>query len=86
MRIKAKLRSIGTSKGIIIPAEKLGHYNVGDWIDIIMPELENNSEISTPTLAPKNSPCSDSCVIKPKKFNTAWCDKHSGYKGSCGCI
>ncbi len=52
MRIKAKLRSIGTSKGIIIPAEMLGHYNVGDFIeiDVLVQEVP---EVKEPKEEPK---------------------------------
>jgi hypothetical protein len=70
---RAKLRKIGTSFGIIIPRNLIEHYNVGEEIDIIMPEKSGSLEIP---------------IVKEKEesFNTEWCTKHTGsMKGTCGC-
>ena len=48
MKIKAKLRSIGTSQGIIIPKKLLGTYKKGDMIPINIitkEEIQNKQDL-----------------------------------------
>lgn len=42
MAIKAKIRKIGTSMGIIIPRERLGELGVREGDTIIIPRIEKN--------------------------------------------
>ena len=96
MIFKAKLRKIGNSLGVIIPANVITSYKEGDDIElnVITSKDKVNDNVITSVKDKGNVITSDdkkendvitSKPIKKKKFNDYWCDKHNVYKISCGC-
>ncbi len=81
MIFKAKLRIIGNSQGIYIPKEVITGYNIGDEIELEVITKRGKGE----TMSPKVITPVLADLVEKKPFNTKWCDKHSAYKGSCGC-
>ena len=80
--MKLKLRKIGNSLCVILKREHLGCYNVGEFIDVELPNVITNDVITE--------------VKKDKKPNNVitekrplWCEKkHKGrgvYAIKCGC-
>jgi len=93
MKIKAKLRKIGNSLGVIIPSNVITSYKQGDEIELNVITSAPKDSINVITPAKKDTNVITSGYkdtihttpyIKPK-FNTKWCDKHNTYKGSCQC-
>ncbi len=81
MRFEAKIRNIGTSLGIIIPASVLKEERKikGDIIILYTsPGEKETADIIMPKIKAEALP-----IKKP--FNANWCSKHSVYKGTCGC-
>lgn len=75
---KAKLRKIGNSLGVIIPANVITSYKQGDEIELNV--ITKDSNVIT---KPANVITKKNNVITP--FNTKWCKKHDVMIGSCGC-
>jgi len=76
-RIKAKLRNIGHSRGVIIPKEVITNYILGEEIEleVITKQADTTPEVITEPL------------FKKEWFNTEMCEKHEGSrKGTCGCV
>jgi len=82
MTFKAKLRRIGNSLGIYIPRNVITSNRVGDIIEVNVITSASNVITSTDNVITQNR--AKQKAIK-RKFNTQWCDKHSTFKGSCGC-
>lgn len=87
MKFKAKLRRIGNSRGVIIPLEVITGYKLGDEIELKVITDKEQGVITSPKSVEVITETPPQ-VITPikKRFNTAWCSKHTTYKGSCGCL
>lgn len=88
--LKAKLRKIGNSLGVIIPNDVITEARLVLNNVITLEVLMGKEVITKGNVITQNPPkviTSPSPVITPKKviFDTRWCKKHKVMKGSCKC-
>jgi len=94
MRIKAKLRRIGNSQGVLLPLNVITDKKLGDEIELEVitnqdEMVENGQKMlePTPKVITPVSVCANTLPdTKEFEFNTKMCDKHEGsMRGTCGC-
>jgi len=82
MKIKAKLRKIGNSMGVLLPKEVITGYALRDDIELEVITKGFESVEKVITKEENTLPV----ITEKKVFNTEPCPKHQGsMKGTCGC-
>lgn len=80
MKIKAKLRRIGNSVGVLLPREVITGTKLGEEIEIDV----ITDYVQVPIVGTLDSKTEQ--ISFRKAFNTEMCTKHEGsMKGTCGC-
>lgn len=87
--MKLKLRKIGNSLGVILPAKVVKCYNIGDEIEVNVITLEKNVITSNPNVITSDSPDSSATPVDTRPLKQTqtrwWCNKHKSWNLKCGC-
>lgn len=91
--MKLKLRKIGNSLGVLIPAKELKGYNIGDVIELnvitkgqdVITKKDNVITIERDVIT-KTANVITEAVFIPQTKKRWYCHKHKQWNDECGCV